>query len=148
MRVGFLLALLAASLFYTYHAFADLAFLSAAGRLGPGFFPRLIGVLLVVACLLSLAGDVTRMRGDDMRSDHWPTILTIAGFSAAMIWLFALVGGLVAMALFLLATLSILNRGHVVQNLAIALLLPLCIHLLFDVWLNASMPEGRLPLPI
>lgn len=148
MRVGFLLALLAGALFYSYVAFADLAFLSAAGRLGPGFFPRLIGVGLVLFCLLCLAQDVRRMRDDDTRSPYWPTILVIMALSAGMIGLFSLVGGTLAMGIFLLAALSALNRGHVVQNLAVAVLLPLGIYFLFDVWLNASMPEGRWPLPI
>ena len=148
MRVGFLLALLAASLFYAYVAFVELAFLGTTGRLGPGFFPRIIGVSLAVVCLLCLAQDIRRMRSDDTRSAFWPTIGVIAAFSAGMIWLFTLIGGTLAMAVFLLATLSVLNRGHVVQNVAIAVLLPLGIYFLFDVWLNASMPEGRLPLPI
>ena len=148
MRVGFLLALLAASLFYAYVAFVELEFLGTTGRLGPGFFPRLIGVALVVVCLIGLAQDVSRMRDDDMRSPFWPTIGVIAVLSAGMIWLFTLIGGTLAMAAFLLAALMILNRGHVVQNAAVAVLLPIGIYFLFDVWLNASMPEGRLPLPI
>jgi hypothetical protein len=53
-----------------------------------------------------------------------------------------LVGGYVAMIAFMLATLTILNRGRAVQNAAIALMLPLAIYLLFDVWLNASIPRG------
>ena len=148
MRVGFLLVLLGASLFYSYVAFAELAFLGTTGRLGPGFFPRLIGGALLAVCLLCLSQDIRRMRSDDTRSAFWPTILVIAALSAGMIWLFTLVGGTLAMGIFLLATLSVLNRGHVVQNVAIAVLLPLGIYYLFDVWLNASMPEGRLPLPI
>lgn len=148
MRVGFLLALLAASLFYSYIAFVELSFLGATGRLGPGFFPRLIGVSLTVLCLLGLWTDIKRMREDDMRSAFWPTIAVIVVLSAGMIGLFTLVGGTLAMGIFLFATLSVLNRGHILQNLAIAVLLPLGIFLLFDVWLNASMPEGRLALPI
>lgn len=148
MRVGFLLALLAASLFYTYIAFAELAFMTKTGRLGPGFFPRIIGVLLVLFCLVGLRADVKRMRSDDIGSPFWPTITAIAVLSGGMILLFTLVGGTLAMAIFLLATLSILNRGHIVQNVAVAVLLPLGIYLLFDAWLNASMPEGRIPLPI
>ena len=52
------------------------------------------------------------------------------------------------MAVFLLVTLSILNRGHMSQNVSIAVLLPAGIYFLFDVWLNAAMPEGVLHLPI
>ena len=148
MRVGFLLALLAVSAFYTYVAFAELDFLSVSGRLGPGFFPRLIGCGLIVLCLLSLPQDIARSRSDETDTAFWPTLLVIAVLSGGMIGLFALVGGTVAMAVFLLATLTFLNRGRIGQNVAIAVLLPLGIHFLFDVWLNASMPEGRLPLPI
>ncbi len=50
--------------------------------------------------------------------------------------------------MFLLVTLSILNRGHLLQNVAIAVALPAAIYFLFDAWLNAAMPEGVLPLPI
>ena len=148
MRVGFLLALLAASLFYSYVAFLELSFLTTSGRLGPGFFPRLIGIGLVVISLLSLPVDIARMRSDDVRSSYWPTILVIAVLSAGMIGLFTLIGGTLAMVAFLLATLSVLNRGRHVQNVSIGVLLPVGIYYLFDVWLNASMPEGRLPLPI
>jgi putative tricarboxylic transport membrane protein len=148
MRVGFLLAVLAAAVFYSYFAFAELAFLSRTGRLGPGFFPRIIGVGLIAVCLLGLPQDIARMRSDDMRSAFWPSVLVVAALSAGMIWLFTLVGGTLAMAVFLLAALSFLNRGRVLQNVAIAVLLPLGVYFLFDVWLNASMPKGYLPLPI
>jgi hypothetical protein len=148
MRVVFLLALLAGSLFYTWYAFAELSFLSRTGRLGPGFFPRIIVVSLVALCLLCLARDIRRARADNMGSAYWPTIGAIAALSAGMIWLFTLVGGPLAMGLFLFAALSFLNRGHLVQHAAIAVLLPTGISFLFDVWLNASMPDGRFDLPI
>lgn len=148
MRVGFLIAVLAGSVFYTHAAFTELAFLGTTGRLGPGFFPRIVGVLLIATCLLGLAPDIRQVRVDDMRSAYWPSVLAVAALSAGMIWLFTLVGGTLGMGLFLLAALSLLNRGRIVQNLAVAVLLPLGVYFLFDVWLNASMPEGRLPLPL
>ena len=58
MRVGFTAAILCLAVLYTYWAFADLSFLSSTGRLGPGFFPRIVGILLIAACLLTLAGDL------------------------------------------------------------------------------------------
>ena len=48
------------------------------------------------------------------------------------------------MVAFLLATLTVLNRGRHVQNLAVAVLLPTAIYLLFDVWLNAAIPRGMI----
>ena len=148
MRVGFLLGLLLASAYYTYVAFVGLSFLTVSGRLGPGFFPRLIGLGLILSCLLCLPQDLRRWRTDETQSPFWPTVLVIAGLSGGLVLLFTLVGGTAAMMAFLLATLSILNRGHPVQNVLIAVLLPLAIYLLFDSWLNASMPEGILSLPI
>lgn len=147
MRVAFVLAILLASLFYTYHAFTGLDFLSAAGRLGPGFFPRLVGSSLVLACLWSLATDLPRAREDDTASEFRPLVGVVAALSALLIVLFGLLGGTLAMGLFLLLALSVLNRGRHLQNLAVAVAVPVAIHLLFDVWLGATMPEGRLPLP-
>jgi hypothetical protein len=144
MRVAFLLALLAASLFYGWIAFTQLDFLGVTGRLGPGFFPRIIATALVAVCLLSLPADLARMREDDVRSAWWPTVSVVAALSAGMIVLFTLIGGTLAMAVFLLAALSYLNRGRHVVNLAVAALMPLAVYFLFDAWLNASMPEGRL----
>ena len=148
MRLGFLLALLLASCFYTYYAFAELAFLSVTGRLGPGFFPRLIGVGLIVFCLASLLPDIARSRADRTDSPHWGIVATIALLSGGFVLLLNLLGGVLSMAVFLLVTLSILNRGNHLQNVAIAIALPLGIYYLFDVWLNAAMPEGVVPLPI
>ncbi|MBM9595910.1 tripartite tricarboxylate transporter TctB family protein [Roseitranquillus sediminis] len=148
MRIGFLFALLLISAFYTYVAFVELSFLTVSGRLGPGFFPRLIGVGLILLCLVSLPQDLRRMRLDDVMTGYWSVIAMMALLSGGLVMLFSIVGGTLAMAIFLLVTLSILNRGHHLQNLAIAVLLPAAIYYLFDVWLNASMPEGMISLPI
>jgi hypothetical protein len=55
-------------------------------------------------------------------------------------------GGPLAMVVYMLATLSVLNRGRILQNIAISVGLPIVLFLLFDVWLNASMPSGILGL--
>ena len=57
MRAGFLLVVLALAGGYTALAFTELTWLSSAGRLGPGFFPRIIGVSLMMLCLYSLYAD-------------------------------------------------------------------------------------------
>jgi putative tricarboxylic transport membrane protein len=146
MRVAFTAAILCVAVLYTYWAFAELSFLSSAGRLGPGFFPRIIGLLLIVACLLTLAGDLKRREGGAL-SSYWRITLLIAGLSGAFILVLNLLGGLLGMAGYMLATLSVLNRGRMLQNVVISVCLPLVLFLLFDVWLNASMPPGLLGLP-
>jgi putative tricarboxylic transport membrane protein len=143
VRAGFLLALLLAASAYTWLAFSGLDYLSSAGRLGPGFFPRIIGVALVVLCLESLFRD----RGlRDSLSPHWRTVLVVAALSAAYIAVLEPLGGLIAMILFMAGALAFLNRGRPLQNAILALVLPAGLYLLFKVWLGAALPRGLLPL--
>ena len=145
MRVAFTAAILCVAVFYTYWAFAKLSFLSSAGRLGPGFFPRIIGLALIVACLLTLAGDLKTRDGDAV-SSYWRITLVVAGLSGAFILVLNVLGGPLAMVVYMLATLSVLNPGRYLQNMAVSIGLPIVLFLLFDVWLNASMPPGILGL--
>ena len=147
MRVAFLLALLAASCAYTYWSFAELSFLSSTGRLGPGFFPRIIGVALILCCLGSLWADRARLGLDRFRSSHWGLVGLLALVNGLFVLALPILGGVLAMAAFLLVALTLLNRGGHRQNLAIAVALPAVIYVLFDRWLNATMPEGVVPLP-
>ena len=146
MRVAFTAAILCIAVFYTYWAFAELSFLSSAGRLGPGFFPRIIGIALIGICLVTLVGDRRQREGDGPLSSFWGITLVIAGLSGAFVLLLSLLGGPLAMVLYMLATLSLLNRGRLLQNVAVSIGLPVALFLLFDVWLNAAMPQGVLGL--
>jgi hypothetical protein len=145
MRAGFLGALLLAAGGYAYGAFAELSYLSSAGRLGPGFFPRIIGVALIALCAYSLYAD--RARAAEPPSAFWRALAVMVALSAAFVLALELIGGLLSMIAFLAATLAYLNRGRHVQNALLALLLPIGIYLLFSVWLNAAMPRGLVPLP-
>jgi hypothetical protein len=145
MRAGFLLALLALASGYTALAFVELSWLSSAGRLGPGFFPRIIGVCLVVLCLHSLYAD--RRNAEAPVSADWRSAAMVALLSGGFVALLDVLGGLPSMVLFMAAALYCLNRGRPVQNALLAVLLPVSVYLLFRVWLNAAMPRGILPLP-
>jgi hypothetical protein len=147
LRAGFLLAILFLAAYYTYIAFAELSYLSSAGRLGPGFFPRLIGSGLVAMCVLSLYLDLKGGSEGAGVSPFWRTAVAVALLSAIFVALLDVLGGLLSMIAFLGGTLGFLNRGRHLQNAAIALLMPLAVYLLFVVWLKASLPRGILPLP-
>ena len=147
MRLAFTAAILCLAVLYTYWAFADLNFLSSTGRLGPGFFPRIVGLLLIVACLFTLAGDVSHRRSGDGLPRFWGITLVVAALSGAFVLLLEILGGPLATVVFMLATLSVLNRGKPVQNVAISVGLPFVLFLLFDRWLNASLPPDALGLP-
>lgn len=147
LRVGFLLAILFLAAGYTYVAFAELSYLSSAGRLGPGFMPRIIGVALVAMCVLTLHADLKRGPPGEALSPGWRSAAVLAALSGAFIVLLELLGGLLSMVAFMGAALWILNRGRPLQNALIAVLLPVFLHVVFSVWLRASMPRGLLPLP-
>jgi hypothetical protein len=148
MRIAFTLAILGLSAVYTYAAFADLPFLSSAGRLGPGFFPRIIGLGLVVFTLWNLYADLKRRQQEEDLSPFWGVTLTIALLSGFLVAGLELLGGVLAMVLFMLASLFYLNRRQPVLNVAVSILLPVGFYLLFRVWLKAAMPEDLIPLPI
>jgi hypothetical protein len=147
MRLGFTLAILCLAVLYTYWAFADLSFLSSTGRLGPGFFPRIVGLLLIATCLLTLAGDLKARQGGGEVSGFWKITLLVGALSGALVLLLEILGGPLAMAVYLLATLSVLNPGRALQNVVVSVCLPLALFLLFDRWLNASIPPDALGLP-
>jgi len=147
MRAGFILAILFIAAFYTYLAFAELSYLSSAGRLGSGFFPRIIGSSLVAMCVLSLYLDLRRGPEGGGVSPFWRTAVVLALLSAVFVALLDVLGGLVSMIAFMAGALGFLNRGRAVQNALIALLLPLFVYLLFVVWLKATLPSGMIPLP-
>lgn len=145
MRAGFLAGVLLAAAGYTWLAFAELAWLSSAGRLGPGFFPRIIGVSLVALCAYSLLID--RGASRETLSPYWRTTVVLAALSALFVAALDVLGGLLSTIAFMAAALWILNRGRHVQNAVLALALPLCMYLIFRVWLNAAVPRGMLGLP-
>ena len=147
LRAGFLLAILFLAAGYTYVAFAELSYLSSAGRLGPGFMPRIIGVALVAMCVLSLYADMKQVPADEALTPGWKSAAVLALLSVVFVALLEGLGGLLSMVVFMAASLWILNRGRPLQNALIAILLPVAIHVVFQVWLRASMPRGLLPLP-
>ena len=112
MRLAFTAAILCLAVLYTYWAFAELSFLSSTGRLGPGFFPRIVGLLLIVACLLTLAGDLKkrrrRRRSRATGGPPWSSPACPAPSSS----LLEILGGPLAMVVYMLATLLVLNPGR------------------------------------
>ena len=144
MRAAFLAGVLLIATGYTYVAFTGLPYLSSAGRLGPGFFPRLIGVALLALVLYSLAVDVKRA-DDRTPSRHWRVTVALAALSAAFVAVIEVLGGLLAMIAFMAIALAILNPGRRLQNALVALGLPIAVYLVFRLWLNAAIPPGLLP---
>jgi putative tricarboxylic transport membrane protein len=120
-----------------------------AGRIGAGFFPRVVGFATIAFCVLAAVQSL-RPRPDAEEDDeearlHPQVLLAFVG--AGVVFVLALVplGAIVASGIFLLATLAYLDRRHLARNLTIAVLLPIGLYLLFQVALNAGLPSGILP---
>lgn len=148
MRVLFLVALLGGAIFYAYIAFMDLNFMTRTGRLGPGFFPRVIGVSGIVITLLAIFEELRNKQPQEGSAEQWREFGFLVALALCYAVLLRLFGGYVATALFLVVTLAHLNRGRLMQNLLIAVLVPVGIYFLFDKVLNASMPPALFALPI
>ena len=143
---------------YTQMAF-DLEWRTVAGRIGPGFFPRIIGLLALAITLWAL---VTSLRvgavddedevigGEDEAGEadlgkHPRPLLLVIVAGVVLLLLFEPLGMIVTGALFLAATLFLLNRGGTITNIAVSLGVPVLVYLLFQTLLNAGLPGGILP---
>ena len=128
-----------------------------AGRIGPGFFPRIVGGLIVLTTLIALVQSMRIGTGDsgvaDLEEDvgegdlgHHPlgVFLTIIAATVFVVVLMSL-GAIVAGALFLFGMLWFLNRGHLVTNILISIGIPLVMYLILQTGLNSGLPAGILP---
>jgi putative tricarboxylic transport membrane protein len=151
----FLALLLVVLAVYTEMAF-ELDWRTQAGRIGPGFFPRIVGLGGVVITLWALVTAISSPEDDEVVAledevgeadlGKHPRLLAImvvtAGvFAATLLWL----GAIISSAIFLAVMLSLLNRGRHLANAVVAIGIPVVMYLLLQTLLNAGLPEGILP---
>jgi putative tricarboxylic transport membrane protein len=155
-RTVFFAIMLAILVGYLKVAF-DLEWRTQAGRIGPGFFPRIIGVLGVAITVGALVQSWRSGLGDeeeayvedevgegDLGRHPVPVLVLMAASFVFLVTLNSL-GAIISGALFLFGTLWLLNRGHWVLNAALSVGVPLALYLLFQTALNAGLPGGLLP---
>lgn len=141
---------------YTKMAF-ELEWTTAAGRIGPGFFPRIIGILGALVCLGALLNSLRPGVGDDdvvedevelgegdLGRHPVPLLLTVVACGVLLV-AFVPLGAIISGALFMVAVLALLNPGHWRLNALLSVAIPLGLYLLFQTALNAGLPEGVLP---
>ena len=141
MAKAFSGAFLAFALAYTLLAFG-LPMMVESNQIGPGFFPRILGVMLIAASLYALVRDVREPADDDASSDYWGTLALVTAIMVAFVAMLSVVGALAAMMLFMFVTLYVLNREGMITNVLLSILLPVSLYLMFDVWLNTTLPQG------
>lgn len=148
MRLAFLFVVLAGAVFYSYVAFVDLSFLSRTGRLGPGFFPRLVGVIAVAMTIWVIVDELRDRRPEAGDASSWGDVVKLMALAVTYALLLRLFGGFIATVIYLALTLTLLNRGKHLQNAILSVVFPTAVYLLFDQLLNANMPPALFPLPI
>jgi putative tricarboxylic transport membrane protein len=165
-RLLFLAAITVVAAAYTAMAFG-LEWRIDNGQIGPGFFPRIVGGLTVVACVVAIARVLLGGSGSgsssastvdadeeaelgiegDGRTDAWVTAVAV-GCMVLCYLVFEPLGALLATILFLAALLTVVNRGHHLQNALVSILVPVGMYLLFEVWLESGLPPGLVLPPL
>lgn len=156
MRIVFLLALLSGAIFYSYIAFFDLGFLTRTGRIGPGFFPRIVGMTMVVMTLWAIVDALRDRRAmaagaaagpNDAPEGLWRYVIVLLLLVLGYAVLLRVFGGLVATVMYLGLALFIFNPGRHLQNALVAVIFPGSVYFAFDRLLNANMPPALITLP-
>lgn len=175
MKKWFAATLLVLSVGYTFYGLDTLTLFTSSGRPTAGFFPLIIGGLLIVSCTVNLWSDIREwsserragighihqmdpategtaevMGVDTHTLDGGPEfgrdVLIVFVYVCGFVAMLNVIGALFAMILFMLAFLFTFNRPHPVSNVIYSLALPGLLYGLFKVLLNASLPVGPLGL--
>jgi len=173
MKKWFAAGLLALAIGYTFYGLSSLTLLTSSGRPAAGFFPLLIGLLLIISCAINLWGDVrewletkrtgivpihqmdpeAEAKADALGVDahaidggleFGQDVLIVFLYICGFVALLNVVGALLAMFIFMLVYLFTFNRAHLVSNLIYSVALPAFLYGLFKILLNASLPVGPL----
>jgi putative tricarboxylic transport membrane protein len=147
MRIAFLFFVLAAAIYYAFIAFVDLPLLTRSGRLGPGFFPRIVGTTMVVFAIWVLVDALREVRKSEIDESSWGDVVKLMVLGVGYAVLLRLFGGFVASVIYLGVSLLAINPGRHLQNTILSVTIPAAIFLLFDRLLNANMPPALFELP-
>jgi putative tricarboxylic transport membrane protein len=126
-----------------------------AGRIGPGFFPRILGFTAIAVTIAAGMREILSRRGsktvdavDAAEPDLGRHPLALVAFIAAaavFVVLFGVLGAALAGVLFLGVTLWFLDPEHHLRSVIIAIAVPVLLYLAFQIGLNAGLPQGILP---
>ncbi len=157
-KLAFLGVILLAFAFYTEQAMG-MEWRTTAGRIGPGFFPRILGVTAMVVTIAALvteyltkptdkALDAVEAAEEAAEPDlgrHPVTLIAFTIAAAVFVGLFGILGAALSGILFLAATLWFLDPEHRIRSLVIAVAVPILLYLAFQTGLNVGLPQGILP---
>lgn len=149
MQSVFSLTLLVLSALYTWMGYSTLDIMSG-GMPGPGYFPLLTGLGLVVLTFWTLLKDVRRQRraasvtASDAHPQYPRDVALLLVLFAAYIFMLPYLGMLLSTGVFMFLVLQGINRAAWTRNAVYAVLAPGGVYLLFEVFLKTGLPTGTL----
>jgi putative tricarboxylic transport membrane protein len=130
-----------------------------AGRIGPGFFPRILGFTAIAVTVAAGVREVLsrpsskpvdKVEAAEEAAEpdlgrHPVALLAFIVAAAVFVALFGVLGAALAGVLFLGVTLWFLDPEHHARAVIIAVAVPVLLYLAFQTGLNAGLPQGILP---
>jgi putative tricarboxylic transport membrane protein len=126
-----------------------------AGRIGPGFFPRILGFTAIAVTIAAGVREIlSRRRSETVDAvdaaepdlgRHPLALVAFIAAAAVFVALFGVLGAALAGVLFLGVTLWFLDPEHHLRAVIIAIAVPVLLYLAFQIGLNAGLPQGILP---
>ncbi|QVQ52639.1 tripartite tricarboxylate transporter TctB family protein [Spiractinospora alimapuensis] len=134
---------------YTLLAF-DMEWDTQAGRIGPGFFPRIIGVAGVALAVIGLVNAIRQARSrsldavpaepEDLR---YPGIIAVIALGlGAFVTVLIPLGAPLTGAAFLVLMYLMIDRKRILRRAVLSVVFPLALYIVFDVLLGAALPGG------
>lgn len=141
MKIVFSAILFILSAFFAIKGL-DYSYTTNTGQVGAGFLTRWIGILLVIFTSYSLFRDIKeKVQKEDIQV-HPKGTLAVFVITGIFIFSLNILGALLSMILYFFALFWMFNKEKLVQNILLSIIVPICIYLLLDVWLNAGLPKG------
>lgn len=109
---------------------------------GSGFFPRVVGITLIVLLIIELIKNVKDEQEDAFSMEHLRLFLLLIATTTVYIFLFNIFGAILSTILFMVAVLFLFNKGKRIQNLVLGISIPIALFILFEVLLNTGLPKG------
>lgn len=145
MRFVFSLVFLTFSLLYTGYGIYSLDLVDSLGRLGPGFFPTMVGALLVITTAINGVGEYRqRHRESAQPGAHGRDVAVTAGLITLFLVLLPVLGSVLTILVFSGIYLYRFNKGQVVFNALYAVVFSVAVFALFEIVLQAGLPRGVL----
>ncbi len=143
MRFVFSLVFLTFSLLYTGYGLYSLDFVDATGRPGSGFFPMMVGTLLVITTAINSLSEFRHRQSAELAANR-RDVAAMAGLITLFLVLLPVLGSVLTILVFSGAYLHRFNKGRAVFNALYAVVFSAVVFALFEILLQAGLPRGVL----